>query len=120
MPQLLTDCRRKPLGIDNTDPKRGVLLEADHPGDLFYERDAQSLMMIRAKSEPIICEAEPQPNCGVPAVRASDKRVVDVVEFGLDLESPKSCGKFSLTGDVDAIFVIHAECEEQSIPSFVE
>jgi hypothetical protein len=46
-------------------------------------------VMVRAEGEPVVCEAEPQPDRGVPTVRAGDESVVDVVERGLYAESPE-------------------------------
>ena len=122
----LTSCplrlnrRSEAFWISNTDPKRRVLLEADNLGDLFDERNAQPLTMVRAECEPIVAEAEPQPNRRVPAVRAGDKRVVDVGDRGLHLETAKGGDEFSLAGDGHAVFVIYAECEEQHSPSLVK
>ena len=109
---FLLDRRSKAIWISDTDPKRGVLLEADYLGNLFNERNAQPLTMVGAECEPIVGEAEPQANRHVPAVRAGDKRVVDIGDRGLHLESPEGGDEFSLAGDGHAVFVIYAECEE--------
>ena len=109
---LLPNRRGEPVGVGNTYPKRGVVLEADDLRDLVHERDAQALTMVRAEGEPIVGEAKPHPDGCVPAMRAGDERVVDVVERGLHFESPKGCDKFTFAGYFHAVFVTHAEHEK--------
>ncbi len=120
MLRLLPDRRREFFRLGNANPKRGVLSEADDLRDLVRERDTQPLTMVRAESKPIVGQPEPQSNGGIPVVRATDTRVVDIVECGFHLESPKGCDEFTLAGDAHAIFIVHAEHEEQRIPSLVE
>lgn len=120
MLQLLPDRCCETLGVGNTDPKQGVFPEADDPWNFVDERDAQSLAMIRAEGNAIISQAEPQANGGVPAVRAGDERVINVVKCGLHLETSKGRDEFALAGDAHAVFFFHAECEKQRAPSLVE
>ena len=117
---LFPDRRGEAFGVRDADPKRGVLSEADDLRDLVHEHDAQPLAMVRAEGNPIVGQAEPQPNGGVPAVRTSDLRVIDVVDCGFHLESPKGRDEFALVRDGHAVFVFHAEREEQRAPSLVE
>ena len=97
-----------------------MVLEPDDLGNFVHECDAQPFVMVRAKSESIVGEAEPQPNCGVPAVRTRDKGMVDVVERGLHFESSVGGDEFASIGDIDAVIVAHAQRQEQSGPSLVE
>lgn len=118
--QLLPDRRGEAFGIGDADPQHGVVLEPDDPGDFVHERNAQPFVMVRAKSESIVGEAEPQPNCGVPAVRARDEGMVDVVERGLHVESPVGGDEFASIGDIDTVIVAHAQRQKQSRPSLIE
>ena len=118
--QLLPDHCGEAFGIGDADPQHGMVLEPDDLGNFVHERDAQPFVMVRAKSESIVGEAEPQPNCGVPAVRARDEGMVDVLERGLHVESPVGGDEFASIGDIDAVIVAHAQRQEQSCPSLIE
>ena len=118
--RLLPDRRGEALGIGNADPQHGVILEPDNPGNLVDERDRQPGEVVRAKRESVVDEAEPQSNRGVPAVRASDEGVVDVVERRLYLDSPVGRDEVSIVENIDAVIVVHAQREEQCRPSLVE
>ncbi len=86
-----------------------MVLEPDDFGDFVHERDAQPLVMVRAKSEPVVSEAEPQANRGVPTMRTRDECMVDVVERGLHVDSPVGGDQFVGVGDIDAVIVAHAQ-----------
>lgn len=110
--RLLPDRRREAFGVGNADPQKGVVPESDNPGDLVHERNPQPLVMVRAEGEPVVGEAEPQSDRGVPTVRAGDESVVDVVERGLYAESPEGRDELAVVGDIDAVIVAHAEREK--------
>lgn len=97
-----------------------MILEPDNPGNLVDERDGQPSVMVCAKRESVVDEAEPQSNRRVPAVRASDEGVVDVVKRGLYLDSPVGRDEVAIVENIDAVIVVHAQREEQRHPSLVE
>ena len=76
--------------------------------------------MVRPEGEPVVDEAEPQPNRGVPTVRARDEGMVDVVERGLHFDSPVGRDEFAIVRDFDAVIVAHTQREKQCGPSLVE
>ena len=106
------DRRGEAFGVGNADPQQGVVPEPDDPGDLVHERNPQPLVMVRAEREPVVGEAEPQPDRGVPTVRAGDESVVDVVERGLYAESPEGRDELAVVGDIDAVIVADAQREK--------
>jgi len=97
-----------------------VVLEPDDLWDLVHERDTQPLVMVRPEGEPVVDEAEPQPDRGVPTVRARNERVVDVVQRRLHFDSPVGCNEFTIVRDFDAVVLAHAQREKQCSPSLVE
>ena len=73
-----------------------MVLEPDDLWDLVDERDTQPLVMVRPKGEPVVDEAEPQPNRSVPTVRTRNERVVDVVQRRLHFDSPVGCNELTI------------------------
>jgi len=118
--QLLPDRCGEAFGICDADPQHGMVPEPDNPGNFVHERDTQPFVMVRAKSESIVGEAEPKPNCRVPAVRSRDEGMVDIIERGLHAEPAKGGDEFTSIGDIDAVIVADAQRQEQSCPSFIE
>jgi len=97
-----------------------MAFESDNPWDFLHKRYTQPLLMVGAKGEAIVGEAETQPDCGIPTVRACHGGVSDIVKRGLDLEPSERRDKFTLVGNVDSVVFIDAQRQEQRTPSFVE
>ena len=117
---LLTYRRRKSCRIGNADPQQRVFPETDHARDFFHEGNAQTLVMIGSKSDPVVGHAEPQTHSGVPTMRAGDFGVVDIGERGFHFEQAESRNQIAGVGDRHAITFAHAKRKEQCAPAFVE
>ena len=103
---------RKTCRISNADPQQRVLPETDHTRDFFYEGDAQALMMIGTKGDPIVGHAESQSHSGVPTMRAGDFSVVDIGKRGFHFEQAKGRNQLTGVGDGNAVAFSYAERNE--------
>ncbi len=68
--------------------------------------------MVGAESDAVISETQSQTHGGVPTMRPGDQGVVDIIEWGFDLEATVRCTKQPVVGEVDAISALDTEYGE--------
>ena len=108
------------LWFSHTHPQSRVILEPDHLGDGFNELDTQSTVMVGAKGQAVISEAQPCAHCGPPAVGTRDLGVVNIVDWRLNLETAIGSPQHAVGRELDAVGIAHAKYLEQSAPALVE